>query len=877
MIDDLDEYLQDGSPFLREVNLSTLDPIISNLFLEQDYSVIQALAKWIFAGEATSVWGAIGKNPGKYLPTTQEQVFRDMAEYSKGFLRPFRLLQLALLARRTGLEQAKEIHSWRSAKNADWHFEHENLPFAFTLLRADPSGVRFINRFVQKEVAASTNLYYKVGSEAARRIYCSYTDIFATLIPDSEGEDEEDSTPLLPHLDKREEPAPPLQSIQQVAPPIPLAEEFFVKLAAEEEPYPPYPGKSFLQDIQRIRALKERLADGEDVSTQLFEEWERLAEQRGLEQYSALWTMVCIAFGDFSLQQFRQTGQERFIKAARWAYAKPLEKSSVWKADLGTRYLCATRLGKLYSEYEKSLKMPTIQIAQALHDIYLDMLRVNERLYQRSPYQESKRKLQARNDFMMARALEACVYLSLHSEEAESVQWRREAFIIAESGKSRMLREEMALAERLPPTEMPARLCEAEKACLDGLRNLYTKIATRKPTEPLEPSSFDEFNTERNKLRLDLEQVWAEMEDHGDEARAYVIARRDEALQWEGLQWGSFQRVAERLGENFALVSISMLPESVLFAVLRSGRDAPELCRVSLSQNDLQSRYLDSYEEEILNRNPFQKKDFLRHEWQNLGDKLFAPLVSLLYGVKYVYFLPNGVFHNLPLHALTIDGEPFIKHWGVAYAPSISVLESTLSRPKSQGAALVMGYADPNNPGDMAREFMLEEAKKIATFFHSSHVLPEKVNAQLLREEGQSARLIHLACHGVFAEEDPLNSGVMLTNGIFTARHWLQLRLQADLVTLSACQVGISGIRPGDDLVGLTRSILFAGASSLLMSLWSVNSIATRDWMLLFYQNLQKNDDLARKIDAFQNATLALLERYNDPYYWAPFVLVGHP
>jgi len=237
--------------------------------------------------------------------------------------------------------------------------------------------------------------------------------------------------------------------------------------------------------------------------------------------------------------------------------------------------------------------MPISQLARAIHDVYLDMLRVNERLYQRSPYQHSKIKLQARNDFIMARAIEACVYLSQHSEEAESVQWRREAFVIAESGKSRMLREEMALAERLPPATIPADLSEAEKQYLARLRTIYAEIASHRPIRSLEPSSFEdkEFHAERNELRLDLEQTWAEMEDHGDEAKAYVIARRDEALQWEGLQWDSFQRVAERLGENFALVSISMLPEAVLLSVLRSGWEAPKLCRVPLSQNDLQYRY----------------------------------------------------------------------------------------------------------------------------------------------------------------------------------------------------------------------------------------------------------------------------------------------
>jgi CHAT domain-containing protein len=841
------------------------------------------------------------------------------------------------------------LHSRLSAENAERYFLHENLSFALTLLRADPSGVRFINRLVQKEVAASTNLYYKVGIEAARRIFLEYTEILAILHPNVEYKEEKDLTSLLARLSEYEKTAPLSPQSQPINPTLKQIEEVLVKSAEEQSlwkavgigfflffklllqqprrirtlftvllrsiralrknpsatmqrwervddmlltirelaqqtqqpgevltqlhpeltdfvestfPYPSYPAKNLVRDLQGIRTLNG--VDTEEASEQLLGEWVRLAEQRDLPSHPALWTAICMALGDFALKK-------QLFGVAKRAYAKPLGKSILWRSDLGTRYVCAAKLGELYCEHGSNLEMSTSQLARALHDVYLDMLRVNERLYQRSPYQDSKRKLQARNDFIMARALEACVYLSMHCEEAELVHWRREAFVIAESGKSRMLREEMALAERLPPKEMPAHLCEIEERSLAHLRAIYAEMATRRPGR-----SFEEFQAERNELRLDLEQTWAEMEDYGDEARAYVIARRDEALQWEGLQWDSFQRVAEHLGEQFAIVSISMLPEAVLLSVLRSGWEAPKLRRVSLSQNDLQDRYLESYEKEILNRKPSEKV-FLKHEWQRLGDVLFAPLEPLLDGVNYVYFLPHGKLHKLPLHALTIRDEPFIKHWEVAYAPSISVLESTLSRPKRQGPVLVMGYADPNDPRKIVTKFILEEAKKIATFFHSPYVLPEAVNAQILRKEGQPASLIHLACHGIFTAKDPLNSGVVLADGTFTACDWLQLQLQADLVTLSACQVGISDIRPGDDLVGLTRSILFAGASSLLMTLWSVDSIATYDWMLLFYQNLQKNDDPARKIDAFKNATLALLEEYNDPYYWAPFVLVGHP
>lgn len=414
MTNDLDEYLQDESPFLRNVNISALERIIRDLFLEQDYNVSQALAKELILVEATSVLGAISKNPGKYVLTTQEQLRRDMAEYYIGFTRPFRLLQLASLARQTGLEQAKKLHSRLSAENAERYFLHENLSFALTLLRADPSGVRFINQLVQKELAAATNLYYKLGLEAARRIFLAYTEILATLIPNSEHEEEKQLTSLLARLSEYEKTAPPPPQSQPINPTLKQMEEILVKSAEGQSlwkavgvsfflffkllfqkpryirtsfsvllrfiralrknpsatmqrweriddmrlriqemsqraqqsgevltqlhpeltdfvestfPHPPYPAKTFVQDMQHIRTLSSS-AETEETVASLLREWGRLAEQRDLPSYPAPWTAICIALGDFALKK-------QFFGVAQRAYAKPLEKSTLWRSDLG--------------------------------------------------------------------------------------------------------------------------------------------------------------------------------------------------------------------------------------------------------------------------------------------------------------------------------------------------------------------------------------------------------------------------------------------------------------------------------------------------------------------------------------------------------------
>ncbi|HWS83237.1 MAG TPA: hypothetical protein VN207_03165, partial [Ktedonobacteraceae bacterium] len=189
MVDELDEYLQDGSPFLREVDLSLLNAVIRDLFLEQNYYIGEAIAKVLSLGEFSSAWGAIAANHGKYAFTSLEEMQENVGEYMTGFGRPFSLLLLAYTGLQTGLGGARKLNSWLSSNSIPGRdFEDHYLPFALTLLRGDLSGVIVINQLVRKELAAATNLYYKLGLEAARRIFLAYTEILATLIPDSEHE-----------------------------------------------------------------------------------------------------------------------------------------------------------------------------------------------------------------------------------------------------------------------------------------------------------------------------------------------------------------------------------------------------------------------------------------------------------------------------------------------------------------------------------------------------------------------------------------------------------------------------------------------------------------------------------------------------------------
>lgn len=117
-------------------------------------------------------------------------------------------------------------------------------------------------------------------------------------------------------------------------------------------------------------------------------------------------------------------------------------------------------------------------------------------------------------------------------------------------------------------------------------------------------------------------------------------------------------------------------------------------------------------------------------------------------------------------------------------------------------------------------------------------------------------------------------SSFKLADGWFTAQDLFSIACQSNLVTLSGCQSGMTEVTGADDLLGLMRGFLYAGARSLLVSLWTVNDEATTTLMALFYQEWQQG---ATKSTALRRAMLGVRDQHPNPFHWAPFVLVGNP
>ena len=149
------------------------------------------------------------------------------------------------------------------------------------------------------------------------------------------------------------------------------------------------------------------------------------------------------------------------------------------------------------------------------------------------------------------------------------------------------------------------------------------------------------------------------------------------------------------------------------------------------------------------------------------------------------------------------------------------------------------------------------------------------------KQDLSSYNVIHLATHGWIDAKLPSRSGLVLgleneetEDGILQAREIFRLALEAELVTLSACQSALGALITGEGMVGLTRAFLFAGARSIVASLWNVNDKATAYFMSGFYEFLQEGHT---KSEALRRARVRMREHpnYRHPYFWAPYVLIG--
>ncbi|NNE65395.1 MAG: CHAT domain-containing protein [Pyrinomonadaceae bacterium] len=250
-----------------------------------------------------------------------------------------------------------------------------------------------------------------------------------------------------------------------------------------------------------------------------------------------------------------------------------------------------------------------------------------------------------------------------------------------------------------------------------------------------------------------------------------------------------------------------------------------------------------------------------------LYDLLIRPLETEMEDQSLV-IVPVGPLFYVPFNAL-FDGKQYlVEKSEVLLSPSAAIwfeLQSTESL--SQNRSLVIAYADEKSP-----QITIEGKAASDSLQNSSVFTGKEAGTKVFFDHAGTARDIHLACHGEFRADNPMFSNLRLADGFLTVEDISKSRLNADLVTLSACETGLSRIYAGEEILGLSRGFIGAGARNVVMSLWTVNDASTVELMKEFYAEY---NDHRNPLKALRVAQRQLISHGYHPYYWSPFVIIG--
>jgi len=279
-----------------------------------------------------------------------------------------------------------------------------------------------------------------------------------------------------------------------------------------------------------------------------------------------------------------------------------------------------------------------------------------------------------------------------------------------------------------------------------------------------------------------------------------------------------------------------------------------------------------------------------RVEARALFNLLLGPVAkSGLLRKKQVWLIPDGPLWQMPFQALIPpSGEYWIEDSSIAFAPSLTFLREKRRQPAFRARTFskdLVAFGDPARVDTPSIPGLRDQVRRIAALYDPART-DVRVGAAAaekpFRETAPSARVIHIAAHGIVDERNALHSRILLAGGSDSAKEdgWVEawelmrMGLHADLAVLSACETGRGQIAEGEGLVGLTWALFVSGVRTSVVSQWRVESESASELMVAMHKRIRNGQ---RPSVALRGAMLQVMkdERFRHPMYWAAFVPVG--
>jgi CHAT domain-containing protein len=447
------------------------------------------------------------------------------------------------------------------------------------------------------------------------------------------------------------------------------------------------------------------------------------------------------------------------------------------------------------------------------------------------------------------------------SNGVQELNWGREAMIYAEGIKSSILVELLGRRDIPVPPSIPSDLIEREGKLLKKLNDIDLP----------ELSKFDELTIskekpglmsarlrKRGKLTNELGKLWCQMESYSPESREYITLRRGDRPSW-----GDLRNLIK--DPSIALLSLIPLAEKTVLFILQADWEEPKIIEIPIgseAQLDIWRRF----RREV---HLYDSTRQLKETWDHDLIQLLKEASNYLTGIKQVIFSPGRFGCLLPWETLlqkagvnvSLTTVPNLKIWSLIEKYAVN----------NTGSVLVIG--NPMGGDDLIHAE--EEAKQIAHLVGAMPLIGSQATKDIVMKCLPEATIAHFATHAYFSLKNPLDSGIILADGVLTIREIIDLNIHLKLLVLSACETGMNSSLGGDEMAGFAQGFILAGARSTLVSLWKVDDLSTESLMVSFY-NRWINDS-ANNAEALSYAMTEVRnhKKWEHTYYWGAFTLIG--
>lgn len=482
-----------------------------------------------------------------------------------------------------------------------------------------------------------------------------------------------------------------------------------------------------------------------------------------------------------------------------------------------------------------------------------------------------------------------------------------DAFAYVQRSKARAFLDLLSEARIDPRSNINAEEYEEKRQLQAEMMNLNQSIEEEYENGKVDQAAIHELQKERNRL--------------DDQYVNLMLKIRQENPRYASLQYPQPLKLteAQALIDKDTVLMEYFVGKKGSFCFVITHDDAKEFSLPTESELNEQVRSINGaiQEPELISETTSGMYRQYATKARSLYRELLEPAGVALQMKQKIIIAPDGILGYLPFECLlTADNDSeridFSKlsylglHYEIQYVPSISVLDAIEhNRPVNEDGyrKALIAFADPQNGPVPAKNltgldrkvrdwstllpplpFAKKEVERISKLYPkgSTTLLIGKdateVNAKKM--DLQNYRIVHFASHGLIDEEHPQFSSLILNagggeDGYLTMREVFDLKLNADLVVLSACKSGLGQRIRGEGVNGLSRSFLGAGAASVLVSLWNVSDRSTSDFMTSFYREMETAK--LSKAAALKAARRKMIlgQKYSHPYYWSPFILIG--